>query len=236
MPAVERGRIEAVLFEIWSGVCSSYHSNGTSRTYASWMNSSGSLSWTSSISFTLDIVMEDDECRPSLRMESSFGLPNGLAPAPTGLFGLLFGLGLGFGCRSKPKPGRSACKPVCRLGKPVCPFSRETGLGIFLVPLTWWVTSLDLANRTMARPKRFNSFIVTSRTSRICSKRWSIVAIIDPLRNPAHSVRIRVWRASEKQQERGKNRGPEDGGVEVPIGTLVAHAHQGICRVFPLGR
>ncbi|KAJ6572493.1 hypothetical protein DFH09DRAFT_1079699 [Mycena vulgaris] len=47
-----------------------------------------------------------------------------LAPAPTGLFGL----GLGFGCRSKPKPGRSACKPVCRLGKPVCSLSRETGL------------------------------------------------------------------------------------------------------------
>ncbi|KAJ6470322.1 hypothetical protein C8R45DRAFT_937232 [Mycena sanguinolenta] len=37
-----------------------------------------------------------------------FGLQNGLAPAPTGFFGL----GLGFGCRSKPKPGRSACKPV----------------------------------------------------------------------------------------------------------------------------
>ncbi|KAJ6478390.1 hypothetical protein C8R45DRAFT_934162 [Mycena sanguinolenta] len=57
-----------------------------------------------------------------------FGLPNGLAPAPTGLFGL----GLGFGCRSKPKPGRSACKPVCRLGKPVCSLSRETGLRVLL--------------------------------------------------------------------------------------------------------
>ncbi|KAJ7785143.1 hypothetical protein DFH07DRAFT_934976 [Mycena maculata] len=60
-----------------------------------------------------------------------FGLPNGLAPAQTGFFGL----GLGFGCRSKPKPGRSACKPVCRLGKPVCSLSRETGLGVFLVPV-----------------------------------------------------------------------------------------------------
>ncbi|KAJ6617728.1 hypothetical protein B0H10DRAFT_2189833 [Mycena sp. CBHHK59/15] len=30
--------------------------------------------------------------------------------------------------------------------------------------------ALDLANRTMACSKRFNSFIVTSRTSRICSK------------------------------------------------------------------
>ncbi|KAF8147238.1 hypothetical protein K438DRAFT_1780196 [Mycena galopus ATCC 62051] len=47
----------------------------------------------------------------------------------------LFGLGLGFGCRSKAKPGRSACKPVCPLGKPVCSLSRETDLHIFLVPL-----------------------------------------------------------------------------------------------------
>jgi hypothetical protein len=71
-------------------------------------------------------------------IESSlFGLPNGLAPAPTGLFGL----GLGFGCRSKPKPGRSACKPVCRLGKPVCSLSRETGLRVLLVTnalLNWF--------------------------------------------------------------------------------------------------
>jgi hypothetical protein len=37
-----------------------------------------------------------------------FGLQNGLAPAQTGFFGL----GLGFWCRAKPKPGRSACKPV----------------------------------------------------------------------------------------------------------------------------
>jgi hypothetical protein len=66
----------------------------------------------------------------SLVETSLFGLPNRLAPAPTGLFGL----GLGFGCRSRPKPGRSACKPVCRLGKPVCSLSRETGLWLFLVP------------------------------------------------------------------------------------------------------
>ncbi|KAJ7314632.1 hypothetical protein DFH08DRAFT_821292 [Mycena albidolilacea] len=39
---------------------------------------------------------------------SLFSLQHGLAPMPMGLFGL----GLGFGCRSKPKPGRSACKPV----------------------------------------------------------------------------------------------------------------------------
>ncbi|KAJ7746104.1 hypothetical protein DFH07DRAFT_776407 [Mycena maculata] len=59
-----------------------------------------------------------------------FGLQNGLAPAQTGFFGL----GLGFWCSAKPKPGISACKPVCRLGKPVCSLSRETGLRIFLVP------------------------------------------------------------------------------------------------------
>ncbi|KAJ7044428.1 hypothetical protein C8F04DRAFT_1174858 [Mycena alexandri] len=40
-----------------------------------------------------------------------------------------------FGYRSKPKPGRSACKPVCRRGKPVCSLSRETGLCVFLVPI-----------------------------------------------------------------------------------------------------
>ncbi|KAF7378175.1 hypothetical protein MSAN_00242000 [Mycena sanguinolenta] len=54
------------------------------------------------------------------RSESDiFGLPNGLAPAPTGFFGL----GLGFGCRSKPKPADRLGKPVCRLGKPVCSLS-----------------------------------------------------------------------------------------------------------------
>ncbi|KAJ7203243.1 hypothetical protein GGX14DRAFT_398830 [Mycena pura] len=43
-------------------------------------------------------------------MESDiFGLQNGLAPAQIGFFRL----GLGFECRSKPKPGRSAYKPVC---------------------------------------------------------------------------------------------------------------------------
>ncbi|KAJ7713589.1 hypothetical protein B0H14DRAFT_2644743 [Mycena olivaceomarginata] len=61
-----------------------------------------------------------------------FGLPNGLAPAPTGLFGL----GLGFGCRSKPKP-------VCRLGKPVCSLSRETGL---LVSQYEWIHYVHIVN------------------------------------------------------------------------------------------
>ncbi|KAJ6473721.1 hypothetical protein C8R45DRAFT_935837 [Mycena sanguinolenta] len=66
-----------------------------------------------------------------IRTESSlFGLPNGLAPAPTGFFGL----GLGFGCRSKPKPGRSACKPVCSL-------SRETGFHYAPPPTKWFLTT-----------------------------------------------------------------------------------------------
>ncbi|KAJ7798962.1 hypothetical protein B0H14DRAFT_2617454 [Mycena olivaceomarginata] len=55
---------------------------------------------------------------------------NRLQTPPTGLFGL----GLGFGCRSKPKPADRLGKPVCRLGKPVCSLSRETGLHIFLAP------------------------------------------------------------------------------------------------------
>ncbi|KAJ6503606.1 hypothetical protein C8R45DRAFT_923955 [Mycena sanguinolenta] len=55
---------------------------------------------------------------------SLFGLPNGLAPAPTGFFGL----GLGFECGSKPKPTDRLGKPICRLGKPVCSLKRETGL------------------------------------------------------------------------------------------------------------
>ncbi|KAJ7728301.1 hypothetical protein DFH07DRAFT_782265 [Mycena maculata] len=61
--------------------------------------------------------------QPHARESDIFGLANGLAPAQTGFFGL----GLGFEWRSKPKPGISACKPVCSL-------SRETGLRISLVP------------------------------------------------------------------------------------------------------
>jgi hypothetical protein len=63
---------------------------------------------------------------------SLFGLQNGLVPTPMGLFGL----GLGFGCRSKPKPGRSACKPVCSL-------SQETGLRVFLAPTHYPINLSD---------------------------------------------------------------------------------------------
>ncbi|KAF7352008.1 hypothetical protein MVEN_01163000 [Mycena venus] len=45
---------------------------------------------------TIRQIVKDNAPESSL-----FGLQNGLAPAPTGLFGL----GLGFECRSKPKPG-----------------------------------------------------------------------------------------------------------------------------------
>ncbi|KAJ7076593.1 hypothetical protein B0H15DRAFT_863809 [Mycena belliarum] len=50
----------------------------------------------------------------SWRESYIFGLAEWLAPAQTGLFWL----GLGFWWQPKPKPGRLACKPICRLGKP----------------------------------------------------------------------------------------------------------------------
>ena len=83
---------------------------------------------------TKEARREIHHIRPAMQHldESSlFGLPNGLAPAPTGFFGL----GLGFECRSKPKPADRLGKPICRLGKPVCSLNRETGLCVFLVPV-----------------------------------------------------------------------------------------------------
>ncbi|KAJ6583420.1 hypothetical protein DFH09DRAFT_1075839 [Mycena vulgaris] len=103
---------------------------------------------------------------------SLFGLPNGLAPAPTGLFGL----GLEFGCRSKPKPGRSACKPVCRLGKPVCSLSRETGLRVFLTILGLMCQSEDFAAALLLPHAAAIGSLRQPNTSKCLQRQFSRIA------------------------------------------------------------